>query len=218
MPTRQGDVGLLRHPIAQQLLRSKIPARLAYIWRDGTPRVVPIGFHWNGEEFVLATTPDAPKMKVLKDGAKVALTIDTDAFPPKVLLVRGTVHVDTVDGIAPEYAAMLRRTMGEEGGQAVLEQATALYARQSRIFIHPDWVALQDFETRLPNAVERAMQASPEPWDQTFAVLRKAEPAGESSSSAGKPANGTQPIAAPADAGKAAGGMLWLKRNLLSGS
>ena len=23
--------------------------------RDGTPRVVPIGFHWNGEEIVLAT-------------------------------------------------------------------------------------------------------------------------------------------------------------------
>ena len=42
-------------PIAQELLRSTIPARLAYIWLDGTPRVVPIWFHWTGREFVLGT-------------------------------------------------------------------------------------------------------------------------------------------------------------------
>jgi hypothetical protein len=53
--TKQGDVGLLRDPVAQQLLQSKFPAHLAYTWRDGTPRVVPIGFHWNGAEIVLAT-------------------------------------------------------------------------------------------------------------------------------------------------------------------
>ncbi len=29
-------------PVAQQLLQSTIPARLAYTWRDGTPRVVPM--------------------------------------------------------------------------------------------------------------------------------------------------------------------------------
>ena len=74
MPTRQGDVGLLRDPVAQQLLQSKSPAHLAYTWRDGTPRVVPIGFHWNGQEIVLATATDAPKTKVLKNGSKVAVS------------------------------------------------------------------------------------------------------------------------------------------------
>jgi len=58
VPTKQGDVGLLREPIAQQLLQSKSPLHLAYTWRDGTPRVVPIGFHWNGQEIVLATATD----------------------------------------------------------------------------------------------------------------------------------------------------------------
>ncbi len=78
MPTKQGSVVLLNDPVAQQLLQSTIPARLAYTWPDGTPRVVPIGFHWNGEEIVLGTPPDAPKMRVLGDGSKVALTIDSE--------------------------------------------------------------------------------------------------------------------------------------------
>jgi hypothetical protein len=157
VPTKQGDVALLRDPVAQQLLQSKFPAHLAYTWRDGTPRVVPIGFHWNGAEIVLATATDAPKTKVLKNGSKVALTIDSNSMPPKVLLIRGTVRSDTIEGIAPEYAAMIRRTMGEEDGRALLAQAAPLYPRMTRLFIHPDWVGLLDFETRLPGAVERAI-------------------------------------------------------------
>jgi hypothetical protein len=159
MPTKQGDVSLLQHPVAQTLLQSNIPARFAYTWRDGTPRVIPIGYHWNGQEFVLATAPDSPKMKVLKDGAKVALTIDSAEFPPKVLLVRGTVvRTDTVEGLAPEYIAMLRRTMSEQDQRTIIEQAPTIFPQQARVFIRPDWVALQDFETRLPNPVERAIE------------------------------------------------------------
>lgn len=32
MPTAQGSVTLLVDPIAQELLQSKIPSRLAYVW------------------------------------------------------------------------------------------------------------------------------------------------------------------------------------------
>ncbi|MEA3214794.1 MAG: hypothetical protein QOJ19_950 [Acidimicrobiia bacterium] len=34
--------------VAKELMESRIPARLAYIWHDGTPRVVPMWFHWTG--------------------------------------------------------------------------------------------------------------------------------------------------------------------------
>src|SRR5438045_9520801 len=102
MPTKQGDVGLLQDPFAQQLLQSKGPAHLAYNWRDGTPRVIPIGFHWNGEELVMATAVDAPKTKVLTTGSKVAVSIERDFSASKILLIRGTVHADPVEGIAPE--------------------------------------------------------------------------------------------------------------------
>ena len=40
----QGDIALLNDPVARRLLNSTIPARLAYSWTDGTPRVVPIWF------------------------------------------------------------------------------------------------------------------------------------------------------------------------------
>lgn len=158
MPTKQGDVALLNDPVAQQLLQSPLPAQFAYTWIDGTPRVVPIGFHWNGQQIVLGTPPDAPKMKALKDGDKVALTINTDRMPHKVLLLRGMVYIDTVDGIAPEYAAMTRRVMGNEAGQAWLDQMAPMCPRMSRIFIQPEWAGILDFEMRFPSALERAME------------------------------------------------------------
>jgi len=163
MSTVQGDIGLLNEPVAQRLLQSRIPARLAYVWSDGTPRVVPIGFHWNGSELVLGTPPDAPKVKVLADGTPVALTIDGDEMPYPVLMVRGVTRSEVVDGIAPEYAAMCRRTLGEEGGQAWLDQLALMCPQMVRISINPVWVGLIDFQTRLPNAIERAMERLQKP-------------------------------------------------------
>ena len=158
MATQQGSLALLDDPVAQKLLQSTLPARLAYNWSDGTPRLVPIWFHWNGEKIVLASPPDAPKMKVLKNGDKVALTIDSDSMPYKVLTIRGSVRIDTVDGVAPEYAATSRRVMGDEQGQAWLNQIGPIMPHMSRIFITPEWVGILDFETRFPNAIEHAME------------------------------------------------------------
>lgn len=162
MLSQQGDVGLLQEPVAQQLLQSKSLLHLAYTWHDGTPRVVPIGFLWNGQEIVLATAADAPKTKVLTNGSKVAVSIEHDASPPQILQIRGTVHTDTVEGLAPEYIANARRTMSEEDAQAFLAESARIYPRMTRIFIHPDWVGLLDFETRLPSAVERAIKRTSE--------------------------------------------------------
>ena len=44
-----------RHPLqtdklAQGVLGSPIVARLAYTWHGGSPRVVPMWFHWTGED------------------------------------------------------------------------------------------------------------------------------------------------------------------------
>ena len=158
MPTKQGDLGLLNDPVAQKMLQSTVPARFAYNWTDGTPRVVPIGFHWNGSEIVLGTPDDAPKMKALHDGDAVALTIDSDTMPYKVLLIRGTIRVDVVEGIAPEYAAMSRRVMGEAGAQQWLAQLQPICPSMARVFIKPNWVGILDFEARFPSALERAME------------------------------------------------------------
>jgi hypothetical protein len=160
MTTHQGDLALLQDPVAKRLLQSPVPARLAYVWTDGTPRVVPIGFHWNGSEVVLGTPPDAPKLKVVKNGTTVALSIDTTTPPYKVLQIRGTVRTDLVEGIAPEYEALTIRNLGEEQGRAWLETLRPLCPRMARIFVTPQWVAVLDFESRFPSALERAMEAA----------------------------------------------------------
>ena len=160
MPTKQGAVALLNDPVAQKLLHSTIPARLAYTWRDGTPRVVPIWFHWTGEEIVLGTPLLAPKLKVLPQNAQVALTIDSNDYPWKTLLIRGTARVETVDGVAPEYAAAAERYFDAEQGQAWVEQVRAMSSQMARVAIRPEWVGLLDFETRFPSALERDMERS----------------------------------------------------------
>lgn len=157
MGTKQGGLELLKDPVAQEMLKSTVPARLAYTWSDGSPRVVPIWFHWNGSEVVLASPADAPKVKVLAKNPKVALTIDDNTWPHKVLLIRGTAQVQIVDGVPEEYAAAARRYFGEEQGNAWVAQAGQLAPKQARIVVKPTWVGILDFQQRFPSALEAAM-------------------------------------------------------------
>jgi hypothetical protein len=149
----QGDLALLQHPVSQELLHSKIPARLAYVWTDGTPRVIPIWFHWNGREFVMASPPKAPKLKALVKNPKVSFAIDDNTFPHKVLLIRGTARLENVDGIVPEYVMAADRYFGPEQGQAWVTQLRTLVSSMVRITIVPEWVGLLDFQTRFPSAL-----------------------------------------------------------------
>jgi len=155
MPTAvaQGDLALLQTPISQELLHSTIPARLAYVWTDNTPRVIPIWFHWNGRELVFATPPKAPKLRALAKNPKVALTIDNNEFPHKVLLIRGTARIEPVDGIVPEYAMAAERYFGPQEGPAWVARLRTMISNMVRITVTPEWVGLLDFETRFPSAL-----------------------------------------------------------------
>jgi Pyridoxamine 5'-phosphate oxidase len=99
---------VLADRVSQELLNSTIPARLAYIGLDGLPRAIPIGFWWDGERIGLATAANAPKVEALRANQNVALTIDTETFPPHILLVRGTASVEIVDGVVQEWLEKAR--------------------------------------------------------------------------------------------------------------
>ena len=43
---------------------------------DGFPRVIPIGFYWNGNQIVVCTATTAPKAKALSSRPNVAITMD----------------------------------------------------------------------------------------------------------------------------------------------
>jgi Pyridoxamine 5'-phosphate oxidase len=153
MPAMQGSLALLDDPIAKELLHSNIPARLAYVWPDGTPRVVPVWFHWNGTEFVIATPPKAPKLKALRVNSKVALTIDDNTFPHKVLMARGTATLEEIAGIVPEYELAAHRYFDEAQAKAWVEQVRQTLTRMVRIRVRPEWVGILDFHSRFPSAL-----------------------------------------------------------------
>jgi Pyridoxamine 5'-phosphate oxidase len=143
----------LQHPIAVELLQSKIPVRLAYLWTDGSPRVVPIWFHWNGSEFVLGTAPQAPKLKALVRDPRVSLTIDDNIFPHKVLLVRGEARLETVKRYRSRIGACREtvfRTRTGSGLGCAVEQNGFVHGAGE---YHSEVGGLLDFQTRFPSAL-----------------------------------------------------------------
>ncbi|MGH2753150.1 MAG: pyridoxamine 5'-phosphate oxidase family protein [Actinomycetota bacterium] len=149
---------ILNRPISQELLARDI-TRLAYIAKNGTPRNVPIGFTWNGTEIVMTTSKNAPKLPALRHNPSVALTIDTEVHPPKILLIRGQAELDVVDGIPDEYLeANSTYTMTPEQRVEWEAEVRSLYDGMVRIVVTPTWAKLIDFETTLPSAVEELIR------------------------------------------------------------
>jgi hypothetical protein len=156
----QGDVRLLETDVARRLLVSTIPARFAYIAEDGTPRVLSTWFHWTGDVLAMPTFVAAPhirhaarRLDALRANPAVAVTIDTETFPPEVLTMRGRVTITEIDGVPPEYAASARRYLGDEAAAGYLGQIDQPGARMARIDLRPTWVGVHDFQTRLPSAL-----------------------------------------------------------------
>ena len=149
---------ILEKPISRELLNRDL-ARLAYVAKDGTPRVVPIAFTWNGTEAVMCTSTNAPKLASLRRNPAVALTIDTEVHPPKILLLRGDAVLDEVQGIPDEYLQM-NGTYEMTAEQRIEWEAEVrdLYHGMVRIVVTPTWVKLIDFETTLPSAVEELIR------------------------------------------------------------
>ena len=159
MDLPQGDPRLLDSAPARRLLTSSTPARLAFVWTDGTPRVLPTWFGWTGSEIVMCTFLAGPgirhparRVDVLRENPDVAITIDTDEPVPDVLLIRGRAVVTEVDGLAAEHIAAARRYLGEEASASFVASAQQPGTRTARIGVRPSWVGLLDFETRLPSA------------------------------------------------------------------
>jgi hypothetical protein len=150
---------VLDRPISQELLARDL-TRLAYVAKDGTPRNVPIGFTWNGSEIVMCTTKNAPKLPALRNNPTVALTIDTEVHPPKILLIRGRAELDSVDGIPDEYlqTTSTYEMTPEQRVEWETEVRSLYHDGMVRIVVTPSWAKLIDFETTLPSAVEELVR------------------------------------------------------------
>ena len=142
----------LGQPGAQELLGGSA-AHLAYNGPDGSPRVIPVGFLWNGERLIVCTATTSPKVAALASRPNVALAVDSGDSPggAKSLLVRGVASMETVDGVADEYIAMSAKSM-DAAQQAEFErEVRKVYKQMVRISIEPQWARFFDYGAgRLP--------------------------------------------------------------------
>lgn len=145
------------NPVAQELLHARIPARLAYVALDGSPRAIPISYHWDGSHFYISSPPRWPKVAALRANPRVAFTVDdASRFPPQNLLVRGEVTgFEDVDGVPDVYIEASRRIVGEDQFDAWLEGVRRDIAEMTVIQITPTFVKAIDFATSYPGPSPR---------------------------------------------------------------
>lgn len=147
----------LEHPGARNLLDSATLLRLAYNGSDDFPRVIPIGFYWNGSQIVICTAATAPKVKALSSRPNVAMTIDVGDTPTdsKQLLMRGIATVDIVDGVPDEYIAASRKVLDAEHVPEFERGVRSMYDQMALIRIQPQWARFFDFGAgRMPRFLQ----------------------------------------------------------------
>lgn len=132
---------------AQELLASTSAAHLAYIGTDETPRVIPVGFFWTGDQVVISTATTSPKVTALSTHPDVALAIDAGDTPEqaRALSIRGRASVEIVDGVVPEYLAAAWKGMDADAAAEFEQHVCEMYDQMARIAITPSWVRFYDF-------------------------------------------------------------------------
>ncbi|MGO9778636.1 MAG: pyridoxamine 5'-phosphate oxidase family protein [Streptosporangiaceae bacterium] len=130
---------------AQELLHSAGLARLAYSGRDGFPRVIPIGFYWDGEHVIMCTAPISPKVAALAARPQVALTIDAGMATARALLIRGVAATETVGGVPDEYLKASAKGIDPAQMPGFEANVRSMYKRMSRIAVTPHWARFYDF-------------------------------------------------------------------------
>ena len=151
--TTEEIAAIVADPVAQKLLHAAIPARLAYTGLDGAPRVIPIGWVWDGSALLMWTVPRSAKVRALRHDPRVAVTIDTNDFPPKVLLVRGTATAEEIEGVPQGYLDAGHKMVDDAHYDEWVQGVRGLYDSMVEIRITPNWLKIHDFETRIPSAV-----------------------------------------------------------------
>jgi hypothetical protein len=102
----------------------------------------------------------APKVRAIVANPSVALTVDSDGQPPRVLLARGEATVTMERGVPDEFLAASQKYLPPETWESFGAQSRGLYPRMARIVVRPRWAKLLDFETRFPQAIEGLITGS----------------------------------------------------------
>ena len=89
---------------------------LSSIQPDGRPHLVPVWFHWDGEQIVAFSKPHARKVENLRDDPRVMLAVGTPGPQFEVELIEATAELPDrpaaevmPEGFGPKYRELLHR-------------------------------------------------------------------------------------------------------------
>jgi PPOX class probable F420-dependent enzyme len=103
---RQADAALRRDPVVW----------LSSVQNDGRPHLVPVWFHWDGEQIVAFSKPGARKVENLRGRPAVMLAVGTPGPEFEVELIEATAELPDTPaatlippGFGTKYRELLRR-------------------------------------------------------------------------------------------------------------
>jgi nitroimidazol reductase NimA-like FMN-containing flavoprotein (pyridoxamine 5'-phosphate oxidase superfamily) len=137
-------------PFVQELLAAPIPMRLGYVGLDGHPRTIPLAYLWDGKDFVFASPSKGYKIKAIAAHPEVSFTVDTNGFPPLIMMVRGKASIEVRDSLPEEFVEAARRIVGPEKMPEWERGVRANPNDMSVITVVPTSISVCDFVTRFP--------------------------------------------------------------------
>jgi PPOX class probable F420-dependent enzyme len=106
-------------------LRTETIIWLSTVRPDGRPHLVPVWFHWDGQDVLIFSKPRDQKIRNLRHSPRVVLALETADLGDEVVLIEGTaVFLDEPSSVVtpPEYqekyAALIARLGWEPAGMA----------------------------------------------------------------------------------------------------
>lgn len=163
-------------PVVRTLLEMPIALRIGYTGLDGSPRVIPVVYLWDGAAFVFASPAAAYKVKSIVARPEAAFSIDVGPGPtaaearvkissslglpvvdyaPIAVTGRGTTSIEICSGIPQIHLEMARRMIGDD--RKLKDWADGHVERDNDwaiISLTPTHIAVCDFVSRFPPTAE----------------------------------------------------------------
>ena len=117
-------------PATEAALRADPVVWLSSVQTDGRPHLVPVWFHWDGEQIVAFSKPHARKVENLRDQPQVMLAVGTPGPSFEVELIEATAKLPdslAADLMPAEFGAKYRELLRRAG--LTVQRFAAVYSQ-----------------------------------------------------------------------------------------
>lgn len=112
---------------------------LTTVSSNGIPQPRPVWFVWDGNAFLIYSTPQAKKIQHIAGNPNVALHFNTDASGEDIQVILGKAHIDPIAPASNQNAAYSKKyydgilALGMDAEKYSTTFSTALYIIPSRL-------------------------------------------------------------------------------------